>query len=229
MELSIKNLVHIFFPERCVICERQLLKSEKTLCVVCRHELPLTGFTNESDNEMERSFTGRSRILAATALLYFYKKGSVQTLIHELKYRGHQEIGTFLGKWLGEEIRSSKRFKVPEMIVPVPLHPKKLKKRTYNQVAEFGKSLSETLNIPFVESVLKRNIYTETQTYKHRIDRFQNTKNIFEVNDLRTCQGKHILLIDDVQTTGATLEACCNELQKIPGIKISIATMAYTP
>ncbi len=229
MDLSIKDLVHIFFPERCVICDKQLLKDEKIICVVCRHELPLTGFTHEPDNEMERSFTGRSKIQSATALLYFYKKGSVQKLIHELKYRGHQEIGAFLGKWLGEEIKSSKRFEIPDMIVPVPLHQKKLKKRTYNQVSEFGKSISEILNIPFVEGVLKRNIYTETQTYKHRTDRFQNTRNIFEVNNLGAYHGKHILLIDDVLTTGATLEACCNELQKITEIKISIATMAYTP
>ena len=229
MYLSIKDLLHIFFPERCVVCDEQLLKNEKTICITCRDDLPLTGFAYESDNEMERSFTGRSKIVSATALVYFYKKGIVQKLIHKLKYQGRQEIGKFFGDWLGNEIKSSKKFKGLEVIVPVPLHPKKLKQRTYNQVSEFGKSLSEILEIPFAEDLLKRNIYTETQTYKHRTDRFQNTKNIFGLNNSEAYQGKHILLIDDVLTTGATLEACCNELEKIPGVRISIATMAYTP
>lgn len=229
MQLSIKDLLHIFFPERCVSCNKQLLKNEKILCIECRHELPLTYFTQESDNEMERSFMGRSKIVSATALVYFYKKGIVQKMIHKLKYKGHQEIGEFFGDWLGREIISSERFKGLDMIVPVPLHPKKLKKRTYNQVTEFGKALSDHLNIPFVDNLLKRNIYTETQTYKHRTDRFLNTKDIFEVSDLNSFRGKHILLIDDVLTTGATLEACCSELEKINGIKISICTMAYTP
>ena len=229
MHLSFKDLLHIFFPERCVVCDKQLLKNEKIICITCRHDLPLTGFTYEPDNEMERSFTGRLKIVSATALVYFYKKGIVQKLIHKLKYQGHQEIGKFFGDWLGIEIKSSDRFKGLEVIVPVPLHPKKLKQRTYNQVSEFGKSLSEILEIPFEEDLLIRNIYTETQTYKHRTDRFQNTKNIFGLNNSEAYQGKHILLIDDVLTTGATLEACCYELERIPGIRISIATMAYTP
>jgi ComF family protein len=229
MQLSFKDLLHIFFPERCVVCGEQLLKNEKTICVSCRHDLPLTGFTQEPDNEMERAFTGRSEIKDATALVYFYKKGIVQKLIHELKYRGHQEIGRFFGEWLGNEIKSSDRFQIPDMIVPVPLHPKKLKQRTYNQVSEFGRALSEILEIPFTEDVLRRNIFTDTQTYKHRTERFRNTKNIFEVDNWEVCKDKHLLLIDDVFTTGATLEACCKELKKIPGIRISISTMAYTP
>ncbi len=229
MHLSIKDLLHILFPERCVVCNNQLLYAEKTICVNCRHNLPLTGFSFEKDNTMERSFVGRLDIEAATALFFFYKKGNVQQLIHQLKYKGHQEIGKVTGAWLGMEMKESKRFDTVDIIVPVPLHPEKLKKRGYNQVSLFGMNLSKILHIPFDDGILKRNRFTETQTYKHRTDRFLNTEHIFEVKNLQKYKGKHLLLIDDVLTTGATLEACSLALKQIPDIKISIATIAYTP
>ena len=224
-----KDLFHIFFPEQCIVCEKSLSEGEYPICVHCRHDLPLTNFSFEKNNIVETSFYGRIDLQSATALLYFYKKGNVQKLIHELKYRNNKEIGTFLGNWLGDDLVQSQRFNNVDCIIPVPLHPKKLKQRGYNQVTRFGESLSYKLQVPFIEDLLIRKTYAKTQTYKHREDRIQSIEGIFDVIDKERIKNKHILLIDDVITTGSTIESCCLVLNQIPSVKISIATMAYTP
>lgn len=224
----LKNLFNLFFPDVCLSCKLQLSTNEKTICTRCRHDFPLTEFTNYPNNLVEKRFIGRIPIIEATALLYFHKKGKSQQLIHELKYKGHQEIGAFLGNWLGDEILESNRFKKLDFIVPVPLHPKKLKKRGYNQLTKFGKALSKKLEIPFIEDKLMKGGSTETQTLKGKIGRWRNVQELFELNDISYFENKHLLLIDDVITTGATMESCCNELFKTKNVKISIAVMAYT-
>ena len=228
MYLPLKNIFNLFFPELCQICEKPLTKGESILCVTCRSDLPLTNFSKLKGNKVETSFYGRIPLHAATSLLYFNKKGNTQKLIHQLKYRRQQQIGAFLGNWLGEAMLLSKRFENIDCIIPVPLHPKKLKKRGYNQVITFGKSLSEILNIPLLENVLIRISTSNTQTFKSRFERSANVEEKFDLIDKEILKNKHILLIDDVITTGATLEACCIHLMQTPNIKISIATMTYT-
>jgi len=224
----LKDILNIFFPEVCLCCNEYLIENEHIICLFCRHDLPLTNFSFEKENLVEKSFFGRIPIEDATALFYFSKKGKVQQLIHELKYKKQQQVGTFIGNWLGDELVESNRFDTIDCIIPVPLHQKKLKIRGYNQVTTFGESLAEKLNTTFNGDVLIKISSTKTQTKKVRFDRWKNVEELFHVENNFALENKHILLIDDVITTGSTLEACCKALQKTKGIKISIACMAYT-
>lgn len=228
MQFPLKNIFNLFFPELCLICNSSLIVSNQLICVSCRSNLPITNFCNWSPNEVEKSFYGRVDIISGTSLFYFNRKGNVQKLIHQLKYKKQQKIGTLLGYWLGEAILNSGRFKKLDGIIPVPLHKNKLKKRGYNQVTTFGLSLSKILKIPLLENILIRVSKTKTQTLKNRFDRSNNMNEKFELIDEKMLKNKHILLIDDIITTGATLEACCMQLCFTENIKISIATMAYT-
>jgi ComF family protein len=223
-----KSIFNLFYPDICLCCKEQLTLNETIICLDCRFDLPLTHFSAENNNLVERSFYGRIPLKNGTALFYYSKKGKVQELIHQLKYKSHQEIGTLAGHWLGSEIAQSKRFKSVDCIIPVPLHKKKLKKRGYNQVTSFGQSLSEQLGIPYLENELIRISSTKTQTKKFRLDRWKNVQEIFYVQNPKKFNNKHILLIDDVITTGATIEACYNSFSKINNFKFSIACIAYT-
>ncbi len=224
----LKDTFHLFFPKVCVCCDEQLVKNEAVVCLKCRFELPVTNFTNEIDNKVEQAFYGRVKIEFATALLFYRTKGISQQLIYQLKYKGKQNVGNFLGEWLGFELKESERFSSIDFIVPVPLHSKKLKKRGYNQLSTFGSSISKILNVPFMNDVLLKKSITDTQTLKRRFERWKNVNEIFYLTDIDVFKNKHILLIDDVITTGATLEACALELSKTKNIKISIATMTFT-
>jgi ComF family protein len=221
-----KSIIDLFFPKVCAGCHSLLLTNETVLCTVCRHEIPLTQYHLDSNNEAVKKFYGKIDINHASAFLYYNKKGIVQELIHNLKYKGHQQIGTVLGEWYVEDLKKV----IPETpfdaIIPVPLHPKKFRKRGYNQVSTFGKALSKGLNIPYEDALLYRKKYAETQSKKDLLGRSENIENIFDVINCEKNHHKHFLLIDDVLTTGATLEACCRALLKIPGTKISIACMA---
>ena len=224
----LKDIFNIFFPEVCLCCYEQLSSNEFTVCLTCRHDLPLTNFSFEAENLVKKSFYGRIPIENATALFYFFKKGKVQQLIHELKYNKQQQVGNFIGNWLGDEIVESNRFNNIDFIVPVPLHKNKLKKRGYNQLTIFGERLAEKLNITYNSTILVKISSTKTQTKKLRLDRWKNVQELFFVQNNVDLKNKHILLIDDIITTGATLEACCKAFNKIKGLKISIACMAYT-
>jgi ComF family protein len=224
----LKDFFRIFYPELCANCDNQLAQNENTVCTFCRHDLPLTNFTNYSDNKITKTFYGRVFVEKANSLLFYRKEGITKKLIHELKYKGNEEIGTFFGNWLGEILKQNNEFSDIDLIVPVPLHPKKLKQRGYNQVSKFGEKLNYHLGKPFLENELLRTSTSKTQTFKARFERFNNNDTKFQVHNKSTFKNKHILLIDDVITTGATLEACAKELQKTEGVKISILTMAYT-
>jgi len=223
-----QNIFNLFFPELCLICENSLIESNQMLCITCRSNLPVTNFSNWKNNEVEKSFYGRVDIEAATSLLYFNRKGSVQQLIHQLKYKNQQEIGVFLGNWLGDEMVLSKRFNQLDGIIMVPLHKNRFKKRGYNQVAKFGEVLSKKLEVPLFKEVLIRTSKSKTQTFKSRFERSKKLEEHFQLADKEVLNRKHILLIDDIITTGATLEACCMQLLQADNVKISIATMAYT-
>lgn len=227
MRCKFSDIIQLFFPETCVICENTLGYGEKTVCIVCRAVLPLTFFTSEPENQLEKNFFGRILLEEGTALLHYQVGNPSQKLLHQLKYKGRVEVGTFLGNWLGEIIKQSDRFKGIQAIIPVPLHPKKERQRGYNQVSEFGRCISTTLGAPFIENVLIRKVFKESQTKKDRIHRMISD-GIYAVEDPAALKDKHILLLDDVITSGATIEACCQALYQIPGIKISVAAMAYT-
>ncbi|MGV6844581.1 MAG: ComF family protein [Lutibacter sp.] len=224
----LSNLLALFYPKICLNCNEYLMTGEKYLCIRCRHDLPLTHFTNEKENLVEKSFYGRCQIEEATALFFYYKKSIIQSLIHELKYRNQQQVGQFIGSWLGQEIVTSNRFKNIDFIIPVPLHAKKLKKRGYNQLTKFGLELSKQLNVPFCQSFLVKITKTNSQTKKMRFERWKNVQELFLVKNKSKLKNKHILLIDDIITTGATLASCCHAFENIPNLKISIACMAYT-
>ncbi len=188
--------------------------------------MPLTQYHLDPKNEAIKKFYGKIDIQFASAFLYFNKKGMVQELIHNLKYKGHQEIGTVLGNWYAEDLKEL-QLEIPfDVVIPVPLHKKKFKERGYNQVTNFGKAIASSFQIPFNENILFRKVYSKTQSKKNLLGRSENIENIFDVISTEENQNKHFLIVDDVLTTGATLEACARALLKIPDAKISIVCMA---
>ena len=221
-----KSLVNLFFPPVCTGCHSFLLSNENVICTLCRHNIPLTNHHLNPENEAFKKFYGRIPVEYTSALLYFHKRGIVQELIHNLKYKGQEEIGTVLGTWYAEDLKNSAIIKSTDEIIPVPLHKRKLRERGYNQVTNFGLALSENLKIPYNPTVLFRNIYSKTQSKKNLLNRSEGIDFIFDVAFTEKDHNKHFLLIDDVITTGSTLEACSHALLKIPGAKISIVCMA---
>lgn len=224
---GITDLIELFYPSLCVTCGERLTSQEKYICVDCWNDLPVTNFHLNSENKIAQLFWGRVQIENATA--YFsYKKGSkYQQLIHALKYKGMKELGFETGRRFGVVLSDSDTFSDTDFIIPVPLHPKKQKKRGYNQSEWIAKGISETLKKPVSIGNLKRNIHTSTQTRKNRYERWKNVENIFEVTNPKEFTAKHILLIDDIVTTGSTFEACAFQLLKIPNVKVSIATLGF--
>lgn len=221
-----KNINLLLFPPLCVGCEYPLSDNEELLCTQCRHQLPLTNIHINNTNIAEKIFFGRVRIEKATAMFWFEKQGIVQHLIHQLKYKGHEEIGELLGKWLGTELLELENYNTIDAVIPVPIHPKKRRKRGYNQVETFGMALAGCLNATYLDAVLIKTQHTKTQTYKSRLSRWNSMQHVFTLQQAEAIAGKHILLVDDVITTGATLEVCARELLKVKNVRISIATMA---
>ena len=220
------SILNLFFPKVCYACSHLLTDNELHICTSCRHNLPVTNFHFENNNTVEKVFYGRVKIEHATALLKFEKKGIVQQLLHNLKYRGHETIGKILGEWLGNELKTVEAYKKIDVVIPVPLHKNKLRKRGYNQVAMFGIEISKALNAEYIDNVLIKTTATKTQVFKKRVSRWNNTNEIFTIANTNLIEGKHVLLVDDIITTGATIEACTNMLNKARNIKISVATMA---
>lgn len=219
-------LLNLFFPKVCFACNKHLNDNESSLCVSCRHSLPVTNFHFNNDNTVLKTFYGRVKVENATALLRFEKKGIVQHLIHELKYRDKEDIGFFLGDWLGGELSTVDAYKNIDMVIPVPLHQKKLKKRGYNQVAKFGQQIAKALNSNYKDDVLLKVTNTESQTLKTRLFRWNDTDELFTLKNTKSIENKHLLLVDDLITTGATMEACIRILNQANNVKISVASMA---
>lgn len=221
-----KSIINLFFPPVCAGCHSFLVTNENVICTLCRHNLPLTNHHLNPENEAFKKFYGRIPVEHSSTFLYFQKKGIVQELIHNLKYKGQENIGTVLGEWYADELKTLEILQSVDEIIPVPLHKRKLRERGYNQVDNFGKTLSKGLNIPFNPDLLVRNIYSKTQSKKNLLNRSEGIDTIFDVVFSEKDHDKHFLLIDDVMTTGSTLEACSHALLKIPGAKISIVCMA---
>jgi len=218
------DFISLFFPRYCEACANSLVKGEELICTLCWSELPKTNFHNNEDNELKIRFFGKTTLENAYALLRFTKSGKVQQLLHKLKYNNKPEIGVFLGKRFGAIIRNT--ITQPfDLIIPVPLHKTRLRKRGYNQSDAFAEGLSEALQTPWISDGIKRVVKSETQTRKTRMERWENVANIFELIRTEQIEGKRILLVDDVVTTGATLEACANVISQKTA-NISIATIA---
>lgn len=222
----IKELLNLFFPKICEACSVHLKDNEQLICTMCRHDLPITNFHFEENITVNKILFGRVKLESATALLHFSKKGMVQELLHNLKYRGHEAIGEFFGNWLGEELKTLEDYKAVEVVIPVPLHKIKLRSRGYNQVAKFGKALANALAVDYDDTVLLKSKHTKTQVFKARLKRYDDAETYFKVANTTRLKGKHILLVDDIITTGATIEACAKVLNTIEGVKISVATIA---
>jgi ComF family protein len=221
------DLVALLFPNLCNGCGTPLFNSEHLICSKCIYDLPFTDYHTYAENRVAKQLWARVPLNAAMALLYFRKAGKVQNLIHHLKYKNQTEIGVILGKKLGERIKTSPLYAGIDLIIPVPLHPKKFKIRGYNQSKFIAEGISEALSIPFDEQSLLRVKSTESQTKKSRYSRYENMREVFKAFDNNTIANKHILLVDDVLTTGATLEACVLQLLENGAKKVSIATLAY--
>ena len=224
----LKYLLNLLFPKLCMGCDSLLLQNEKIICTNCNHNLPYTNHHILAGNDTTKKFYGIIPVEFSAAMLYFHKKGIVQNLIHNLKYKKHQEIGTLLGEWYAKDLESVANIKTVSEIIPVPLHKKRLEERGYNQVTTFCEALSKNLHINYNDKLLFRNLYSKTQTKKNKEQRNEVTKSLFDVTFTEADYDKHFLLVDDVITSGATLEACAKALLKIPNAKISIVTIAYT-
>ncbi len=222
------SLIDLFFPKVCAGCDAILLTGEDTICINCRHSIPLTNHHLLLENEAYIKFYGRLPVSSVVTMMYFRKRGIVQQLIHKLKYKGQQEIGTVIGEWYGEDLQQHNLFENVDEVIPVPLHPKRLRERGYNQVTSFGSALAARLQVPFNDKLLIRNLYTKTQTKKNLLGRAELNRELFSARFSEADHNKHYLLVDDVLTTGATLEACGKALLSIPGAQISIACMAMS-
>ena len=216
----------LLFPKNCEACGRALSRGEEVICFDCLYELPRTHFCKEIDNPIMQLFAGRIRLERATALFYFQKGSKFRKLLHSLKYRHKPEIGVLLGKELGAEMLSSGNFSDIDYIIPVPLHPNRQKKRGYNQSERIAAGISSVTKVPVLVDVLLRNTDTQTQTKMNREERWQNLSGKFVVADNERLKGKHVLLVDDVVTTGATTESCGEALLSVDGLRLSIAVLA---
>lgn len=220
-----ESLLHVVFPHVCDGCGSDLLNIESNLCIRCLASLPETNFEIHPNNPVEKDFWGRLPIISGSAHLYFTKESLVQHLMHQLKYRGNKELGLQVGRIMGVALKSSNRFNDIDALIPLPLFPSKEKKRGYNQAKVLCDGIAEIMNLPVFSNVIIRPQHTETQTKKGRIERWKNIEGKFKLIDPSAIENKHLLLIDDVVTTGATLEACGNELLSANNVKLSVATL----
>jgi ComF family protein len=217
----------ILYPRTCAACGNVLYYNENVLCFKCYIELPRTRFHDDPDNEVARLFWGRIPVKNATSFIYFDKESRYKNILHELKYKGQQQVGIEMGRLFGLELRETS-FAMADLIIPIPLHYSKYHKRGYNQSALIATGLSEVLKIPLRTDMVSRLSNTSSQTSKSRFERWINVQDKFYIQQASAYINKHILLVDDVITTGATMEACANALLSVTGVTFSIASLAYT-
>ncbi len=217
-------LIHFLFPHVCSGCGTDIIDESSVLCIRCMESMPETNFERYPANPVEKIFWGRLPLQLATAQFYFTKESLMQHLMHQFKYRGNKDLGLQLGKIMGEQIKRSGRFEV-DALIPLPLFPAKERKRGFNQATVLCEGISDILRIPVLDRIVTRPQHTETQTRKGRIERWKNMEGKFIVTDPTRLHNKHLLLVDDVITTGATLEACGNEILKVADAQLSVATL----
>jgi ComF family protein len=221
------DTLHLFYPHLCTGCGSDLVEERNLLCLKCINDLPHTYFADYADNPIEKIFWGRLALNAVHSEFYFSKESLIQNLIHQLKYKSNKEIGVYLGKLMAKNLLDSNRFQAVDYLVPLPLYPDKERARGYNQARIICNGISAVMNIPVLNNNIIRQRFTETQTRKHRTERWENVDGSFIVKNENSIKGKHLLLVDDVITTGATLESCGHAIVKAGDVKLSIATLAF--
>jgi len=222
------SLLHLAFPHVCEGCGTDNLQAEHLLCLRCLSSLPSTNFHMHPNNPIEKIFWGRIAITSATAQYYFTKESMMQHLMHQFKYKGNKDVGIYLGKLMGWAMLESNRFSYIDALVPLPLHKSKEHKRGYNQATLLCEGIASVLNKPVLRGAVTRPQQTETQTKKGRVQRWQNIEGKFLLANETVIENKHVLLVDDVVTTGATLEACSREILKGKNVQLSIATLCFS-
>lgn len=223
----VTDFLNLFFPNNCSACGNALVAQEEVICTSCQFKLPRTNFHLQEENLIARIFWGRVNLESATSFLFFNKGGNVQRLVHRLKYKGKKNTSRYLGKLFGNDLKENPVFASVDLIVPVPLHPKKERRRGFNQSLVIAEGLSDALQKPLSTNNLIRLVHTSSQTKKSRYNRWENVKDVFGVNSPQNFAGKHMLLVDDVLTTGATMEACAQKILEVEGTKVSAVTLAY--
>ena len=222
----LNDFVNLFYPYHCMLCKKPLIESEQHICLNCHCDLPKTNYHINKGNPARDLFSGYPQVNEVTAFLFFEKDGTTQKLIHSLKYQGNKILAEYLGRIAALELQNHGIYASIESIIPIPLHPKKEKKRGYNQSGFIAKGISSVYKCQIDDKVLKRSADTKSQTRKSVYDRHINVEKIFEVTDIESLHGKHILLVDDVLTTGATISSCIEALLSVPEIKISIFSLS---
>jgi len=221
------DLLHLFYPHLCAGCQTDLLSLHDPVCPLCIASLPETGFENIAGNPIEKIFYGRIPVKTATAAFYFTKGSALQHIIHALKYEKNQSAGLMMGKILGKQLKSGSLFTNEYILVPVPMHSDKEKQRGYNQAAIIAKGMSQITGWSLCNDAVIKSTYTDTQTRKGRNDRWENIREVFQLKNSSALKDKQVLLIDDVLTTGATLEACGNCILQSSPASLSVATLAW--
>ncbi|MDR3134190.1 MAG: ComF family protein [Prevotellaceae bacterium] len=224
----LRHFFGLLYPKLCEACEGALSGKENICCLSCLYHLPRTNYWKEPGNPLEHLFWGRVPVEHACALFFFGKGSRYRKLIHKLKYKGKREIGVELGRLLGRELKNAPLYQCVDTIIPVPLHPKRLRRRGYNQSEEIAAGIAQVTGWEVNTSSLSRTRFTETQTRKSRQERWENVSGAFALQDAAALANRHVLLVDDVLTTGATLEACILQLQKAKNCKVSVAALACT-
>jgi len=223
----IEDFISLLYPRVCAACGNSLFRHEEIICTYCLYHLPKTNYHLLDESPLDKVFWGRAQLAHTAALYNFQKKSKVQHLIHQLKYKGRMDVGIHLGKLLGSDLMKADKFRDVSKVIPVPLHPGKQRKRGYNQSEQIAIGMAKAMNIEMDASSFIRTVDTETQTRKSRFARWENVKEIFKVTNPSQLANKHLLLVDDVITTGATLESAAHILLSIEGVKLSVACIGF--
>ncbi len=226
MKKFLNSILHLIFPSNCLGCGNSLYQGEKVICTKCEMHLPRTRFHDDKKNKVAQIFWGRVPIKHATSFVFFRKKSIIQHLIHQLKYKNEKEIGIYLGELFAAELLDNNIFQEIDTLIPVPLHIKKQQKRGYNQSQLICEGMSNVLDIPVDTQSLKRIVNNDTQTKKSRFKRWKNVSSVFALTNNHQLEAKNVLLVDDVITTGATIEKCANILIHQAHANVSIASLA---
>lgn len=222
----LSELLRLIYPATCCSCGRVLVGDERHLCTHCLLHLPLAHFSHTADNLVERHFIGRIPLESATSLLVFKQENITQHIIHDIKYYGNRKLAIQMGRILGKELIASGRFTTVDGILPIPLHRRRMRQRGYNQSELISQGIAETFGRPVINDIMIRTRYTHTQTHRDRQSRINNMEDVFEVKRPEQLTGRHLLIVDDVITSGATIESCWKALSAIPDIKVSVASLS---
>lgn len=225
---TVKDVMSLFYPNLCVVCHQTLVTGEEFLCIECELALPKSGYPLNAENPLSKKFWGRISLESSTAFMLFNKEDTVKEIIHQIKYQGKKELAEWFAKQFAASIAQEVEKMKVDAFIPVPMHKKKLRSRGFNQAALLAHAMGSELNIPVIESLLLKKTNTKSQTKKGRFDRWLNAEHQYAINFPENLEGLHIGLVDDVVTTGATMEACVQSFNEVKNLKISIFALATT-